>query len=220
MKVKTLGKDPMLWIALTLLTTIVVFSICLKTHPLKAIPLCVSCFVMLLQSKVNRYSFLLGGLNSILYTFSYVLMDLHVSAAYALLVSFPLQLISFVKWNQNTQNGVTKTKRLNTKGRIKIFGLIMVSCIVLYFVFMGFGSPHLVPDNISSVLGIVSTVLGMLRYSEYALFQLIGGMMGLVRDVSVIRADASNLVNIFMTIYALSCSTISFIRMNKQSKVV
>lgn len=60
MKIKRMLKLPLTWIALAMLVCIITCGIIFKTHPIKVIPLCISCFVMLLQANVNRYAFLLG----------------------------------------------------------------------------------------------------------------------------------------------------------------
>ena len=219
MKIKTLLKDSMKLVAFGLLILIVTTGILLKTHPIKVIPLCISCFVMLMQSKVNRYAFLLGGLNSILYGFSSVLMQLYVGAASAFLVSFPLQVITFINWNRNTTKGVTETKKLTPKGRVLLFAIMAGAWVGIFFIFSGLGSPFIVLDNTAAVLGVVTTVLCMLRYSEYAILQFIGSLITLALNISVSLADISNLVNIFMTVYSLVCIAIAFFRMNKRSKV-
>lgn len=219
MNVKAFFKDPMKLVAFGLLVLIVTTGIILKTHPIKVIPLCISCFVMFMQSKVNRFAFLLGGLNSILYGFSSILMQLYVGAASAFLVSFPLQIITFINWNKNTQGGVTETKKLTNKGRVLLFAIMSGAWALLFIIFSGFGSPFIVLDNTASVLGVVTTVLCMIRYSEYAILQFIGNLITLALNISVSLADISNLVSIFMTIYSLVCTAIAFFRMNKRSVV-
>lgn len=63
------------------------------------IPLFVSVLVMLLQARVSRYAFLVGGINSVLYMISYIKMSLYAMAIYSISVSFPLQMITFLIGN-------------------------------------------------------------------------------------------------------------------------
>lgn len=219
MKLKSILKDPMKLVAVGLLILIVTTGIILKTHPIKVIPLCISCFVMLLQSKVNRFAFLVGGLNSILYGFSSILMQLYAGAASAFLVSFPLQILTFINWNKNTHGGVTETKKLTTKKRIGLFALMAGAWLVLYILFSSLGSPFIVLDNTATVLGVVTTVLCMIRYSEYAILQFIGSLISLALNISVSLADITNVVSVFMTVYSLVCTAIAFFTMNKRSVV-
>ena len=210
-------KMPMFWIALGLLAVIITCGIIFKTHPIKVLPLCISCFVMFLQARVNRYAFLLGGLNSIIYAFTNILMELYSSAASAFLMSFPLQIITFINWSKNTKNGETETKKLSVKMRLGLFGGMVSLWGVLYLVFAALDSPYMVLDNTVTVLGVVTTVLCMIRYSEYAILQLIGSFISLVTYIVLTIDDISNIVWIIYTAYSLVCTVIAFITMNKRS---
>ena len=217
MNKQKLLKMPMLWIALGLLAVVIACGIIFKTHPIQVIPLCISCFVMLLQARVNRFAFLLGGLNSIIYTFASISMKLYASAASALLMSFPLQIITFINWNKNTKDGVTETKKLSTKNRLWLFGGMVGLWGLLFAVFMGLDSPYMLLDNTATVLGVVTTVLCMVRYSEYAILQLVGSCISLSTYIVMTLDDISNIVWIIYTAYSLVCTAIAFITMNKRS---
>ena len=59
------------------------------------IPLFVSLFVMSFQSEANRIGSLIGAINAVIYTATYLYMGVYVSAASALFLSVPLQLATF-----------------------------------------------------------------------------------------------------------------------------
>lgn len=219
MKIKRVLKLPLTWIALAMLVCIITCGIVFKTHPIKVIPLCISCFVMLLQANVNRYAFLLGGLNSIIYAASGISMQLYANALYSFAVSFPLQIITFINWKKNTHNGQTETKRLSAKSRIFGVGMMLGLWAVLYLIFSGLNSPYMVLDNTASVLGLVTTVLCMLRYSEYAILQLVGSCFSMATYIQLTVDDISNIVWIIFTGYSLVCTVISFINMSRQNRL-
>lgn len=219
MNIKKMLKLPLTWIATAMLVCIIVCGIIFKTHPIKVIPLCISCFVMLMQANVNRYAFLLGGLNSIIYAASAVSMQLYANALYCLIVSFPLQIFTLINWQRNTRGGRTETQKLSAKGRLLGVGIIISLWIVLYLIFSGLDSPYIVLDNTVSVLGIITTVLCLLRYSEYAILQLVGGCFSLATYIQLTADDISNVVWIIFTGYSLVCNIVSFINMNRQSKL-
>ena len=54
------------------------------------LPLYISLFVGMLTSKANRYAFLIGGLNSILYTITYISFGTYMQAFYAFFFSFSI----------------------------------------------------------------------------------------------------------------------------------
>ena len=80
---------------------ITISGIYYKQNFLRILPLYNSLIIALLQSRVNRYSNLLGSINSILYAAVYFYYGLLASAFQALLFSFPMQLITFIRWNKN-----------------------------------------------------------------------------------------------------------------------
>ena len=65
---------------------------------LRILPLYNSLVIASLQSRVNRYSNLLGSINSLLYTVVYFHYNLYASALSALLFSFPMQMITFIRF--------------------------------------------------------------------------------------------------------------------------
>lgn len=219
MNIKKMLKLPLMWIALAMLVCIITCGIIFKTHPIKVIPLCISCFVMLLQANVNRYAFLLGGLNSIIYAASGISMQLYANALYSFAVSFPLQIVTFINWKKNTKDGQTETKRLSAKNRALGVGMMLGLWAGLYLIFSGLDSPYMVLDNTASVLGLVTTVLCMLRYSEYAILQLVGGCFSLATYIQLTADDVSNIVWIIYTGYSLACTAISFINMSRQNRL-
>ena len=91
---------------------ILTLGIIFKPDPLAIAPLFVSLVVMVLQARVNRYALLLGSLNSLLYCYYYFTMGLMSNFLYAIIISFPLQLVSFINWSRNTKGSVTTLKKM------------------------------------------------------------------------------------------------------------
>ena len=76
------------------------------------IPLYVSLVVGLLQSRASRFSYLLGGLNCIIYTVAYMIMGLYAQAVSTLLWSCPIQLVTFWQWSRHSYKQSTEFKRM------------------------------------------------------------------------------------------------------------
>lgn len=197
---------------------IAVFSAIFKADILNVLPLFISIFIMFLQSKVNRYAFLLGGLNSILYAVAYFYMTLYSTALYALLVSFPIQIFTFFNWKKNTQNGQTQTKSLTVRGRIIMFASMALIWLVFFLIFSAFDSAYLIFDNTLSVFGIVTSVLCALRFSEYALLQSVSTCANIVLYGFMITDDLSKIVWLIFSLYSATCSVVAFINISRQSK--
>ena len=88
---------------------------------LRILPLYVSLVISLLQTRISRFASLMGGINSLLYGAVYIYYSLYGSAFSALLVSFPIQILTFIRWNKNKWEHSTVLKKLNTKQRLLIF---------------------------------------------------------------------------------------------------
>ena len=89
-----------------------------KQPLLRTLPLYISLVVGFLQSRVNRYAPLIGGFNSLLYAYVYYYFGLMAMAAYALHVSCPIQLITFLQWNKRAYKHSTVFRCMTTKQRI------------------------------------------------------------------------------------------------------
>ena len=85
MKKKIQVISPLKILAFIVLIYLVFGTLFFRLHIANVLPLFFSVFIMFLQSRVNRYAFLIGALNSILYAVAYFYMTLYSSAAYALL---------------------------------------------------------------------------------------------------------------------------------------
>ena len=103
--------------AILIMTTGIIY----KQSPLRMIPLYVSLIIALMQSGVSRYAPLIGSVNSLLYAAVYGYYRLYASMAYAVLVSCPLQVVTFINWSRNPWKGSTILKKLTNRQRILVF---------------------------------------------------------------------------------------------------
>ena len=218
MKIKGQIQNTTKIIAAVTFVLIVTLSIIFKVSIINVLPLLVSIFIMFLQSKVNRYAFLLGGINSIFYAVAYFYMTLYSTALYALLVSFPIQIFTFFNWRKNTHNGKTETKNLSARGRVIMFSLMAAVWLVFFLVFSAFGSSYLIFDNTISVIGIVSSILCAFRFSEYAILQIVSQFINIGLYSLMLSSDRGKIIWLIFTLYGCVCSLIAFIKMNKGEK--
>lgn len=205
-------------IAATTFIIMLVSAVIYKPNLLTVIPSFVSIFVLFMQSQVNRYAFLIGTFNSVLYGVAYILMGLYSMAANALLVSVPITFFTFLMWNKNTTNGQTKTKSLTILQRIAMFVSMAVVWIILFATFSILGSPYLVLDNTISVIGTASAILCAFRFAEFSLLNIISGVISIVLYIFMLKDDMSKISWLIFSCYSVTCSVISFINMIKKEK--
>lgn len=169
MKLKLFNKKFSIWGILLLITVIgvTISSILVKQSFLRVFPLYVSVFIMLLMSNVNRYAYLLGGINAISYGFIYLYYNIPGSAISAFLISFPLQIISFIRWSKTSWKSTTILKKMTGKVKILNAILLVLGWAIYYAVIRYLGSASSLLDSMASLLGMYITVLQVFKYSEY-----------------------------------------------------
>ena len=138
----------------------------------KIIPAVVTLFVVLLSSKLYRIAFLLGAANCVLYAAGYLADGLYGSLASCLVISAPLQVLSWFLWKRSAYKQATVFRRM----RPCFYPLIVLAAAALA-IGMLYGSNRaggangmIALDSVLFALGLAVTVLTMLAFVEgYAL---------------------------------------------------
>ena len=186
----------------------------------KMLPLFISLFVMLLQAKVNRYAYLIGGLNSILYAVVFFSLGIRESALSALLMSFPLQIVTFIMWQRKTKGNVTKLRKLNAL-QISLISVAFVAAWVAMFMWF----PHdksassftVVMDTTTTLLGFISTILTLLRFREYAIIQLVATPLSLAMHIMImVGGSMANITYVIYSVYTIVCLVMAIVRIKKK----
>ena len=188
----------------------------------RLLPIWISHIIMLMTTKANRYAFLMGGLNSILYAAVYFHLTLYSSAFYALLFSFPMQVVSFLNWNKDAYKHSTVLKSLNKKqmsfvllGLAGVWSFLSFVWPVICRALSMETSEYMYLDNATSILGITSTLLCTFKYLEYPLFSMISGIIGVVLNITVVMNDPAHTPYLIYGIYSLICVFKGYIYMIK-----
>ena len=140
---------------------------------LRILPLYISLTVALLQSRANRYAPLIGGINSILYCFVYIHYRLYGTAASALLVSFPFQIATFIRWNRNKWGQTTIFRKMTWMQRIWTLAGFAAAVLGLWLVLSLTDANYVMLDSITTLLGILISILTMFAFIEYSPLMLV-----------------------------------------------
>ena len=208
MKWRSFKKIDPLGILLLLTMVLVTFSsILVKQSVLRVYPLYVSMVISLLHSKVNRYAYLLGGLNSISYGFIALYYRIPGSAINAFLFSFPLQIWAFIRWSKTAWKNSTVLKKMTPKVSACNALLLMVGGSAYYFLIRWLGSASSLIDAAASFLGIYITVLQLLKYSEYTKWMIPSGLLSISLYVSLmVKGSTEQLPYLIYSCFAFLCS--------------
>ena len=185
---------------------------------IRILPLYFSLIIMFLNSKANRYALLLGGLNSILYTFTYIYLGLYASAAYAFFFSFIVQILSFIRWSKRSYKKSTEFRKLTSLQRILLLtGFLMAFCAV-YFTLDAAGSSYKLLDTLSSLVSTIVTVLTMFAFIEYTWLWIPNSVLSIVLNAKTMVAHPEQITYLIYSVYALVCVITNFINVRKLYK--
>ena len=205
-------------ILLVTLAAIIVTGIIFEQKFIRMLPLIFSVFIMLSQSEANRYGYLAGGLNSLLYVAVYISLGLYASAASAALFSFPIQILTFLRWRKRSFESSTVFKKMSNKMRIVLGSAFLGAWIVVFVILRALGSDYAFLDNTSSLLGIVVSILTMLAYIEYSYLWALSSVLSLLLNIQVAIADTGHITYVVYSIYCLYCTVASVINVQRLYK--
>lgn len=187
-------------------------GIIFKQPFLRILPLYFSLVIMLLNADINRYGALLGGLNSILYGVTYVHYNLYASAAYALAVSFPIQIITFILWTKRKDGRTTKLRKMTAKQRILAAVVSLVSWGVVMYILQLMGGNHSFLDNTNAILSVIITFMTMFAFVEYTYLAILSGIVVVFLNLSLAVESPEMLTYLIYSLYSFICVVRAFFR--------
>ncbi len=184
---------------------ITVSAIYNKQNFIEIMPLYVSLLIALLQSRVNRFASLLGSFNSIIYAVVYFGFNIYGSALSALLFSFPIQLITFIRWNKNKSGNSTVLRKLGAKKMILLSAGFAVLLAALWIILPLIGSGYVYLDGVITLLGILIYFLTMFAYIEYPIFMVVNGILSIALNARMAKDNPSVIPHLIFSVYSLVC---------------
>ncbi len=184
---------------------ITVTGIYYKQSFLRILPLYNSLIIAMLQSRVNRYSNLLGSVNSLLYAAVYFYYKLYASFFSALLFSFPMQMITFIRWNKNKWESSTVLKKLSLKTRILLIASYGIMVFAMWKVLPLLGAEYAFLDSATNILGVYVLFLTMFAYVEYTTCMILNGIIGIVLYIAMLENSPETMPFLIFSVYSFIC---------------
>lgn len=179
------------------------------------LPLYISLFVGMMTAHANRYGKLIGGLNCLLYTVVNITYGLYGAAAESLLVSCPMQLIAFFRWNRNAYKHSTTFRRMRMKQRILTGVALLLSVPIVFFMLSSAGSSYRLLDSITTPVSILTSILAIFSYVEFSWLMLITGFLSPVLDIVMMPEHPERITYLIYAIYSLICIVRQFFTVRK-----
>ena len=197
---------------------ITVSSIYYKQSFLRILPLYVSLFIALLQSRVNRFASMIGSVNSLLYAAVYIHYNLYGSGLSALLFSFPIQLLTFIRWNKHKSGQSTVLRKMSRRNLILLMLGSAAVLVAMWFLLPLIGSQYVFLDSVSTLLGILIYFLTMFAYVEYPFFMIINGAIGIFLHIQMLADTPEIMPFLIFSIYSFICIVFAFFEARKLYK--
>ena len=216
MKTKFSKKDIFIFILMGC-TAIIITAVGIYFHQsfFRILPLYISLVVGMLQSRVNRYSNLIGSMNSLLYGAVYTYYKLYGSVFSAVLFSFPIQLLTFIRWNKNKWEHSTVLRKMTVKQRVLLAIGYFIALAVMWFVLPFLGSEYVFLDSATNLLGIIIYFLTMFAYVEYTFLMLINGVIGISLYITMLKDTPETATYLIYSVYSFICIIFAFFQAKK-----
>ena len=217
MNIKAFVKENAVRLCLMGITAVLitVTGVIFRQSVIRILPLYISLVIGLLQSRANRFAPLLGGFNSILYMIVYLYLGLYASAGYALLFSCPVQLLTFVRRSKNRYQDSTQFRAMTWRQRTAVFVGSGAAVAVLCLILNAAGSDYSLLDSLSSLLGILISILTMFAFVEYSWLMLPSGLINIALNLATMQAHPEQITYLIYAFYSLICVTIGFFSVRK-----
>ena len=179
------------------------------------IPLFISLFVMSFQSEANRVGSLIGAINAVIYTLTYLYLGVYISAVSALFLSVPLQLATFFNWKKHAYKKTVIFKRMSVKMRILSLLVLLVLWGVSAGVLTYFKYDYAIFDTITFLLSLVVSILTMLAFIEYTYLWIVQAATGLIVNIQMVINNPKETTYLIYGVYALYCVIVAFINVQR-----
>ena len=161
----------------------------------------------------------MGGMNSILYGAVYIYYKLYGAAFSALLFSFPIQILTFIRWNKHKRGNSTALRKLSNKQRVCIILGYSASLAVMWFLLPLIGSQYVFLDSVTTLLGILIYFLTMFAYVEYPFFMIINGAIGIFLHIQMLGDTPEIMPFLIFAVYSFICIVFAFFEARKLYKI-
>ena len=187
---------------------ITVSGILYKQPLLHILPLYISLFISLLQSRVNRIAYLIGAGNAILYAIVYWHFRLYASAVYAILFSFTIQLATYFLWSRRPSGNATIFRAMKPRLRIVMTLVFIAVWAALYAILSASGSAYRFFDISYSLLGILVSILTMLAFIEYVPLMILTQFISIGLYLSMMKENPAQITYLLYTLFSMVCQSL------------
>ncbi|MBQ9805926.1 MAG: nicotinamide mononucleotide transporter [Clostridia bacterium] len=184
---------------------IIVFAVLRGQSFLKTLPTLITLAVQMLLVNANRYAFLLGGANALLYGISYLSEGLYFSLISAVVISAPIQFYSFFVWSKNKDRSRPELKVLGIKRLLPVLAVSLLGWVACYFGLSQFfaGQSYPLLDTYIFAMSITVSILAARQFVDSQYISAVSSMLSLLLWILLTVKDPANFNYIIISSYNL-----------------
>jgi len=184
---------------------IIVFAVLREQTLLKTLPTLITLAVQMLLVKANRYAFLLGGANALLYGISYWSEGLYFSLVSAVVISAPIQFYSFFVWSKNKDRSRPELKVLGIKRLLPVLAVSLLGWVACYFGLSRFfaGQSYPLIDTYIFAMSITVSILAARQFVDSQYINAVSSILSLMLWILLTLKDPANFNYVIIASYNL-----------------
>lgn len=181
----------------------------------RMLPLFVSLVIGVLQSRASRYGPLLGSMNSLLYGVIYIGFGLYANAASAFCVSFPVQLVTFLRWKKYAYKHSTQFRTLKLWQWCVLLVGLALGFVCVNFLLTAANSSYRLLDNSSTILGFAISLLSVFAFREYSWLMPINGLLTIGLYAMMTLDNPAQVTYLIYALHSFICVVMQFFCVQK-----
>lgn len=174
-------------------------------------------FCIFFTAKANIANFIFATVNTIVYAIYLVYWKIWGTAALEILYYLPMNFISWYFWAKHRDEKLvqkTKSKRLTLWQNIGCGAIITSAAILYHAILVKFGGTVPWLDAFTLSIGIIATILELLRYSEQYIWWIITDVIAVA--MYIIHFDPVYLTKKSIYLIMAIIGLINWIKLNKE----
>lgn len=205
------------WIIYSIMVFVITLGVCVyqKNSLLLVITTLTGIVYVLLNAKSNKYGFVFGMINLLLYGIILLNEKIYASAIYNLFYAFPMVIYGYVKYIKDEKQNNLGMKVLKKKTRIYITLILIFTIAITAYILNLIGGNLIIVDSIITILGIVAVYLLSNRYKEQWIVWIITNLTGTIMWIILTIQNTQKLPILIMWIVYLINSVYGLIHWEK-----
>lgn len=172
-------------------------------------------------AKAHISNFIFGTLNTVVYAVYLAYWHIYGTMCLEIFVYFPIGIISWITWYKNRADESairTRAKKMNLFQNILVTVIVAMTTAIYHWLLVKVGSEVAWLDAMTVSIGIVATILEMLRYREQYIWWLITDFVAVA--MFIVHFDPVYLTKKTVYLIMAVIGLINWIRLSRQDEGV